>query len=396
MDEKAALDTLVWVALVSAAAPLLDVLLRGRLPQVVLLLIGGIVIGPQVLGLGDPQSIEVLAELGLGFLFLVAGYEVEPSILRDAVTKRALVAWFGSLALALVLVGGLAAVGFVHSYVAVSLAMTTTALGVLLPLLREHDLSGGTFGRSVLATGAVGEMLPVLAIAVFLGSRGELVALASLTAVGVLALVLTYVPRLVHGTWIHRAYHANLDDTAQASVRATVLLLVLFLAVAFDFGLDVVLGAFLAGFVLRLLGPREGAAALEHKLDVIGYGFFIPIFFISSGMGLDVDSIANAPQRLVVFFVLLLVVRGIPTIVAFRGVLPGPDRLELGLLAPTALPLLVAITQIGLDNGTMLPANAAALVGAGAVTLLVLPATTLALRSRRERRVPVAAARDRG
>ncbi|MGO4255015.1 cation:proton antiporter [Marmoricola sp. RAF53] len=393
MDEGTALDTLVWVALISVAAPLLDVLLRGRLPQVVLLLVGGIVIGPEVLKLGDPQSIQVLAELGLGFLFLVAGYEVEPAILRDAVTKRALVAWFGSLALALVLVGGLAATGFVHSYVAVSLAMTTTALGVLLPLLREHDLSGGTFGRSVLATGAVGEMLPVLAIAVFLGSRGEVVALVSLAAVGVLALLLSYLPRLINGTWIQRAYRANLDDTAQASVRATVLLLVLFLAVAFDFGLDVVLGAFLAGFVLRLLGPQEGAAALEHKLDVIGYGFFIPIFFISSGMGLDIDSIAHAPQRLVVFFVLLLVVRGIPTIVAFRGVLPRPDLVDLGLLAPTALPLLVAITQIGLDNGTMLPANAAALVGAGAVTLLVLPATALAVRSRRERRETVSADR---
>ncbi len=388
MNEETALQTLLWVAVIAAAAPLLDELVRGRLPQVVLLLVGGIVIGPQVLGLGDPDSIEVLAELGLGFLFLVAGYEVEPSVLRDAVTKRALMAWFASLLLALALVGALAAVGFVHAYIAVSLAMTTTALGVLLPLLREHDLTGGRFGRSVLSTGAVGELLPVLAIAVFLGSRGELVALISLAAVGVLALVLTYVPRVVEGTWIHRSFHSHLDDTAQASVRATVLLLVLFLVVAFDFGLDVVLGAFLAGFVLRLLGPQEGAAALEHKLDVIGYGFFIPIFFVSSGMGLDIDSIAEAPQRLVIFFVLIVLIRGLPTFFAFRGVLPGPERLQLAVLAPTALPLLVALTEIGLDNGTMLPANAAALVGAGALTTLVLPASALALRKRQGSHVP--------
>jgi Kef-type K+ transport system membrane component KefB len=399
MSDGVALETLFWIVLISAAAPMLDALLKGYLPQVVLLLFGGIVIGPQVLDLGDPARMEVLAELGLGFLFLVAGYEIDPKVLRGVATRRAIFAWLGSLMLGLVLVGFLDAIGFVRAYVAVSLAMTTTALGVLLPLLRERSLLDTSLGRSVLSTGAVGELLPVIAIAVFLGTRGELVALASLGAVGVLALLLSLVPKLVDGTWLHTAFQANLDSTVQASVRATVLLLVMFLWVAFDFGLDVVLGAFLAGCVRRLLGPEEGAEQLEHKLDVIGYGFFIPTFFVVSGMNLDIDSIIESPQRLVVFFVLLIVVRSVPTYVAFRGLLPSAERLQLGLFAATALPLLVAITHIGLDNGTMLPANAAALVGAGALTVLILPTTALFLHGRRqdehgEREVAVDSAKE--
>jgi len=382
VDERAVLESLLWVAVVSAAAPLLAVLFRGHVPQVVLLLVGGVLVGPQAMGLASPQDIQVLAEVGLGFLFLVAGYEVEPRVLvHNPLAHRALLAWFASVGLALAVVGVLAVTGFVHAYVAVALALTTTALGVLLPLLRERDLTDSDFGQSVLASGAVAEVLPVLAIAVFLGTRGEFVAILSLAGVALLAVALVVIPRRLRGTWVDTAFHSNLDDTAQASVRATVLLLIFFLFIAFDFGLDVVLGAFLAGVVLRTLGPKD-AVALEHKLDVIGYGFFIPVFFVSSGMALDIDSIAEAPQRLAVFFVLMLVVRGVPTFLAYRGRLPARERVEVALLAATALPLLVAITHLGLENGTMLPENAAALVGAGALSVLVFPAVALASHGR--------------
>ena len=295
--------------------------------------------------------------------------------------KRAYGAWAVSLVVALVVVGGLEAAGLVNAYVAVSLALTTTALGVLLPLLRDRGLLSTRFGDAVLATGAVGEMLPVLAVAIFLGTRGRFVALISLAAIALLAVVLTVVPRWFSGTRLHLAFTETQNDTRQSAVRATVLLLVLFLTIAFDFGLDAVLGAFLAGMVLRQLGPTE-PEAFEHKLDAVGYGFFIPVFFVTSGMNLDIDSIADNPLRLVLFFVLLLLVRGLPTVVAYRGMLPLRDRVELGLLAATALPLLVAITHIGLANGTMLPENAAALVGAGALSVLLFPALALASHAR--------------
>jgi Kef-type K+ transport system membrane component KefB len=381
MDTTATLQTLLLVCLVSAAAPLLTTMVGGHVPQVVLLLVGGVLIGPQVLGIAEPELVQLIAEVGLGFLFLIAGYEVEPRLLREPVATRAFAAWAASLVLALVVVGVLAAAGLVQAYVAVSLALTTTALGVLLPLLRDRGLLSTGFGDAVLTTGAVGEMLPVLAVAIFLGTRGSFVALLSLAAIALLAAVLAVVPRRFAGTALHRAFTQTQDDTRQSAVRATVLLLVLFLTIAAEFGLDAVLGAFLAGMVLRQLGPTD-PEAFEHKLDAVGYGFFIPVFFVVSGMNLDIQSIADNPLRLVLFFTLLLVVRGVPTVIAYRGMLPLRDRVELGVLAATALPLLVAITQIGLANGTMLPENAAALVGAGALSVLLFPALALASHAR--------------
>ena len=150
------------------------------------------------------------------------------------------------------------------------------------------------------------------------------------------------------------------------------------LLVAADFGLDVVLGAFLAGVVLRRWAPGD-TEALEAKLDAVGYGFFIPVFFVTSGMSLDLRSIIEAPARLIVFFVLFLVVRGLPALLFYRHQLPLRGRIQMMLLTATALPLLVALAEIGLASGTMLPENAAALVGAGVLSVVVYPAVAVGL-----------------
>ena len=126
----------------------------------------------------------------------------------------------------------------------------------------------------------------------------------------------------------------------------------------------------------------ESAPALEDKLDVVGYGFFIPVFFVYSGMTVDLHSIASAPLRLLLFFVLLIVVRGLPALLVYRRVLSLRERLQVVLVTATALPLLVALSEIGLRNGTMLPENAAALVGAGVLTVVALPTIAIAMRSR--------------
>ena len=148
--------------------------------------------------------------------------------------------------------------------------------------------------------------------------------------------------------------------------------------IASYFGLDVVLGAFLAGVVLRRWAPGD-VHTLEAKLDAVGYGFFIPVFFVTSGMSLDLHSIAESPARLVVFFVLFLVVRGLPALLFYRRDLPMRERVQMMLLTATALPLLVALAKIGLESGTMLPENAAALVGAGVLSVIVFPAVAVSL-----------------
>ena len=380
-DLSQALSSLFVVAMVAALAPLVvGLLARLRVPQVVILISGGVVIGPQVLGWAEPASIGLLANVGLGFLFLLAGYELDLTLFRQKAGRLALVGWAVTVVLALAVVGLLEAAGLVRAFVPVALALTTTALGTLLPILRDNDMLGGPFGRYVLAAGAVGEFLPVVAIAIFLGANGKFLGLISLCAVGALALLLTVAPRLAPGR-VARIMREGEHATAQTTLRWTVALLLLLLVVANDFGLDVVLGAFLAGVVLRRWAPGD-VHALEQKLDAVGYGFFIPVFFVASGMGLDMRSIVEAPGRLILFFVLLLAVRGLPTLLVYRTALPLAQRVELVFLAATALPLLVALSAIGLATGIMLPANAAALVGAGVLSVLVFPAAAVRIHRR--------------
>jgi Kef-type K+ transport system membrane component KefB len=383
MDLARGLDTLLLAAAVAALAPMLVALLPGpRIPQVVVLLAGGVLIGPEVLAWAERPEIDLLANVGLGFLFLLAGYELDLHLFQERPGRLAVAAWLVTAAVAAALVGALAAAGFVHAFIPVALGLTTTTLGTLLPILRDNDMLAGRFGRYLLAAGAVGELFPIVAIAVFLGASNKFVALGSLAAVGLLAVVLTQAPRLVRGNRLGRILREGEGTTAQTTLRWTVLLLLLLLVIAEDFGLDVVLGAFLAGIVLRRWAPGD-VHALEGKLDAIGYGFFIPLFFVASGMGLDIRSIAEAPARLGIFFVLLLAVRGVPALVLYRRDLPAAQRVETMFLTATALPLLVALAEIGLRNGTMLRENAAALVGAGALSVLVFPMAAVAIERRR-------------
>jgi Kef-type K+ transport system membrane component KefB len=382
MDLQTGLTTLLVVSVVSACAPFVAALLRRiNLPQVVVLIVGGIVIGPDVLGWADPPSIELLQSVGLGFLFLMAGYELDLDLFREHVGRRAIVAWFVTAVIAVSVTGLLAAVGFVHAFVPVALGLTTTAFGALLPILRDNDMLSGSFGRFILPAGAVGEFLPIVGIAIFLSANGKFMGLISLVAMAVVALLLAWLPRITQGRRVVQIAREGEHATAQITLRITLCLMFLLLVVASDFGLDVVLGAFLAGAVLKRWAPGD-VHSLEVKLDAVGYGFFIPVFFIYSGMTLDLHSIAEAPQRLVVFLVLLLAVRGVPSLFLYRHDLGASQRWQMTFLTATALPLLVALAQIGLSTGHMLPENAAALVGAGVLSVVFFPGVAVALHKR--------------
>ena len=385
MDLTKGLDDLVAVALVAALAPLVVAMLPGpRIPQVVIFLLGGVLIGPHVLGLADTASIQLLANIGLGFLFLLAGYELDPRLLRQQPGRLAIGGWLMSAAIAVGVTAGLTAAGYIRDYVPVGLALTTTALGTLLPILRDNNMLGGEFGRYVFAAGAVGELFPILIIAVFLGQRGSFVALASVALVGALALTLTFVPRLARSAAVQRVVTEGQEATGQVTLRWSMVLLFALLAVASRFGLDVVLGAVLAGMVLRgwTRHLNVDAESLEHKFDAVGYGLFIPIFFISSGMSFDLKSISEDPLRLLIFFVLLLVVRGLPSLLVYRRTLAPVQRLEMTFITATSLPLLIALAAIGEQDGVMLPSTAASLIGAGVLSVLVFPLIAVGLHRR--------------
>jgi Kef-type K+ transport system membrane component KefB len=379
VDVETGLRALLVVSIVSAAAPFVCALLaRFRVPQVVVLIVGGVLIGPEVAGLAKPGSVELVANVGLGLLFLLAGYELELDHFRERTGRLAMAGWLISAVVSIAVTGLLAAAGLVHAFVPVALALTTTALGTLLPILRDNDMLGGPLGRHIMPVGAVGEFFPIVGIAIFLGSKGRVYGLLSLVVMCALALGLAWLPRLAHVERFEAISQEGEHATSQTTLRLTVMLLFGLLVFASDFGLDVVLGAFLAGVVLRRWAPGD-VDALEAKLDAVGYGFFIPVFFVASGMGLDLGSIADAPARLVAFFLLLLAVRGLPSLFLYRHDLVVRQRVQMMLLTATSLPLLVALAAVGLDSGEMLPENAASLVGAGVLSVMVFPGLAVAL-----------------
>ncbi len=378
--------SLLLVLTISALAPIVSRLLPGRPPQVLFLIVGGVAIGPHALGLANSQDVELLAGLGLGFLFLLAGHELDPQVLREKAGKQALIAWVISAVAAVAVVGGLAALGFVHAFVPVSIALTTTALGTLLPILRDQNLLAGMFGRFIFAAGAVGELFPILAISLFLGAYKTWWEALIIASIAGLAFLLAMLAKLLGGTRVAAIIGENKHATSQSTLRITLVLLVGLLLITQKFGVEAALGAFFAGMVLRRTSSGH-STDFEEKLDAVGYGFFIPIFFVSSGMALAVQSVVDNPARLVVFFALLLLVRGAPALLVYRKTLSLRERVEMVFLTATTLPLLVALSEIGISSGVMLPENAAALVGAGVLSVAVFP--LIATRLHRHETNPV-------
>ncbi|GAA3800822.1 cation:proton antiporter [Cellulomonas soli] len=343
-----------------------------RVPQVVLLLVGGVAIGPHGWGLSSPEEVVTLSDLGLGFLFLLAGYELEPAALRDRVGRLSGAAWGTSFLFALALVGAVTGTGLQEGALAGAIALTTTALGVVLPILKDAGQLKGPLGRVALAVGAFGELGPIVAMAVLLGARrgGVTAVLLALFALAIAALaVLPSRIRLpVTGRLLRVAEHG----TAQSTVRLTMVLLTGLLAATVALGFDAVLGAFLGGMVLRQWAPGD-VERLEGKLEVVAWGVFVPVFFVSSGMGLDVTAMVREPWLPILLWLLLLVVRGGPLIVLFQRELGRVDRARTALYGATTLPLLVALTELAVNDGAMTDRVATALVGAGLLSVVINP-----------------------
>ena len=380
------LQSLAFIAIVAVLAPIIADALPFRLPGVVLEIIGGIVIGTQVLDLASSTPvIESLSEIGLCFLFLMAGYEIDFARVRGRPMRLALWGWGISLVFGLVTAGILVVEDLAISALLVGLAVTTTAIGTLLPMLRDAGEIETPFGPYVLAAGAVGEFLPIVAIAVLLTSDNPATTIVLLIAF--VALVAVAAAVALHPTppKVLALMRRHLDSSAQLPVRIVVLLVIVLVWIANDLGLDVLLGAFSAGIIVRLLNTGDDAPRVTTKIEAVGYGFMIPIFFIVSGIDFDLDSLlddASTLARLPLFLGMFLLARGVPALLLYRRELDRRDRVALGLFSATALPLVVAITQIGLDTGRMQPNNAAALVGAGILSVTFLPLIAFRLRRR--------------
>jgi Kef-type K+ transport system membrane component KefB len=376
------LDGLLIVVAVAFAAPFLLGLAPGlRIPAVVLEIVAGIVVGPSVLGWVEVDAtIEVLATLGLAFLLFLGGLEVDFHRLRGRLLGLTLRGYALSFAIAVAVSFAFGAAGQVETPLLIAIALGSTSLGVLIPVLKDTGRIESYLGQLVIAGASIADFAAIILLSLFFaGEGGPGATLVLLGALLGLALTVFAVVRGAQRSMRIRADLVRLQDTtAQIRVRGAIVLLVGFAAAAEQLGLEVILGTFAAGAILSLADPDRAMTHpdFRRKLEAIGFGVFIPVFFVTSGIRFDLGALGGSLTMVPLFLLALLVVRGLPALVY------GLDRRETlvaGLLQATSLPFLVATTAIGEELGLIGAGEAAALVGAGLLSVLLFPAAALAL-----------------
>jgi Kef-type K+ transport system membrane component KefB len=349
---------------------------RALVPVVVVEIVLGIVIGPEVLGLANPDDfLDFFASLGLGMLFFFAGYEIDFERIRGIPLRLAALGWLLSLALAYGLGGLLALAGVVLSLVFTGSAMATTAIGTLIPILRDAGELRTRFGRYLLAAGAMGEFGPILLITLlFSTKRAPVEALILLAFIGVAVVTAVIAVRGVGHGW--PLLERTIETSGQLAIRIAVVTIFALATLAASLGLDLLLGGFVAGVIVRLALKDREVGVFESKLTAVGYGFFIPFFFVVSGIKFDLTELFDDPDdllKMLLFLALFLVVRGVPVAVLYRRALEARDRLALAFFSATQLPLVVAITTIAVERGHMRSGTAASLVAAGILSTMLYP-----------------------
>lgn len=379
------LISLVVIAAIAAVVPVIVGLFRLKVAEVVLLLGLGVLCGPELLGwIQLVESISLLSELGLGLLFFLAGLELEQRAIRGLSGTLSSLGWFTSFAIALAMAFLLVHTGKVQDTIGIAIALTSTALGTLLPIVRDRGELDTRFGTFFMGAGAWGEFGPIIAMSVLLSTKSSFAAIASLLIFGVIAGLLAVLPSRLAGDRIRQLLDRGHTTSSQTALRFTMLLLILLIALAGAFGLDVVLGAFIAGVIVRRFSPPAAESRLQVRIEAIGFGFLIPLFFVISGAKLDIISIVENPMPMLLFFVLILLARAAPQWFLYRKAIPDVrERTRFSLYVATALPIIVAVTTLEVDAGVMSGDTAAALVGAGALTVLVFPLVGNALVSGR-------------
>ncbi|MFF4322198.1 cation:proton antiporter [Streptomyces sp. NPDC001568] len=383
--------TFVLIMVVAVLAPILAYGVSRWLsvPLVIFEIVMGILIGPDVLGWAHSGDvIDVLSELGLAMLIFLAGYEIRFDQVKGDTLNRSVVAWLVTLVLGLAAGILLAHGDGFEKGVYIGTALTSTALGTILPVLRDSGDLGSRFGTVMMAMGAVGEFGPIIAMALLLSGRAPAGSAAVLIAFGVLTAAAVFWALRPKPPWFSKVIATTLHSSAQFAVRLVFLLLVAMLALAEVLGLDVLLGAFAAGLITRLVlhgAAPESSEAVLSKVEAIGFGFLVPLFFVVTGIEFDLDALLAGGGTLLllpVFLALFLVVRGLPMWLLAPRDLGRRDRSALVLFGSTALPLVVAITTLGVEAGKVEPGEAAALVGAGMLSVLAFPLLGMRLRAR--------------
>jgi Kef-type K+ transport system membrane component KefB len=391
------------VSLLAFLSPLVVRFIRVPVPDIVIQILFGIIVGPQVLGWARIDvPVRVLSLIGLSFLLFLAGLELDFDRLRGRTLRTAGSAFVLSFVIALGIGGILGASGLVRSPLLIAVILCATSVGIVIPILSDSGEVDTPLGRLVVAGGSLAEVIPVLLLSLLFSEKAgglgsQITLLAAFCALVAAAALLIFGLERWH--WIGRTLLALQDTTAQIRVRAAVALLMGFAALAAGFGLEAILGSFLAGATISLL-DRDRAMThrqFRTKLNAVGYGALVPFFFVSTGMSLDVRSFVTSPgtlARVPVFLVAILIARGLPALLYRKLLSSHREVITAGLLQATSLSIPIVGGSIGVDLGLISPENYVALVAAGLVSVIVFPTTASALT--RHKLVDIATQRGAG
>ena len=382
-----AFDNLLIVVAVTFVAPLtLGFFPSVKLPSVVLEILAGIVIGPSVLGIVHvDEAISVISVLGLAFLLFLAGLEIDFQRLRGQVLRVTLIAFVVSFGIALLVALVLKATGLIETPLLIAIILCATSLGVLIPVLKDAGEISSTFGQLIVAAGTIADFGAVILLSIFFSGEGGVG--STLLLIGGLVVLAVVVFIAVKGADRSSLLRQDLlrlqDTTAQIRVRGAVVLLVGFAAIADSLGLESILGAFIAGAVLSLLDKDEQMThpGFRRKLEAVGFGIFIPVFFVTSGVNYDLDALTSSASNLLmvpIFLAALVAARGLPALF-YRRLLDTKHIAIAGLMQATSLPFIVAAVAIGEDLNLVTAAEGAALIGAGLLSVMLFPLIGLGL-----------------
>ncbi|MBE7470217.1 MAG: cation:proton antiporter [Anaerolineae bacterium] len=384
---------LMMVAAVAFAVPLLLGLApRLRLPSVVLEIVAGIVLGPSGLGwVKVDLPIQILALIGLAFLLFLAGLEIEFDRLKGRLLKLSGLSFLVSFGLALLLGFGLMVVGLIEAPLFIAIVLSATALSVLIPALKDTGLIASDFGQLAIAAASIADFATIILLSLFFSREASGLG-AQVVLLGGFALLVVLVGMVLWETerwrWLSAVLIRLQDTTAQIRIRGAFLLLAVLVVIAESFGLEAILGAFIAGALLALLDRDEMMThpQFRHGLEAVGFGVFIPFFFVSSGLRFNLAALfANGSTLILVpvFLAALLLVRGLPALL-YRSLLDGPRLAAAGLLQATSLSFIVVATQIGIELELIDQATSAALVAAGLLSVIIFPLVALTILRRSE------------
>jgi Kef-type K+ transport system membrane component KefB len=384
-------NLLVVVAAGFVSPLVLGLFPRLLLPSVVFELVLGIILGPSVLGwveIDDP--VQVLSLVGLATLLFLSGLEIDFMKLRGKTLRVALLGFAVSFLIAIVIGVAFKAGDLVSQPLFIAIVLSATSLGVVVAVLKDAGQVGSAFGQLVIAGATIADFATVILLSIFFsressGTAAKFILLGSLFVVAIL--VGLVIAGVEHSRKIRETLLRLQDTTAQIRVRGAFLLLIGLVALATQLGLEVILGAFTAGVILTLIDRDEMMTHPEFrtKLEAVGFGVFIPVFFVSSGVSYDLDALTSSGStilRVPLFLAALFLVRGLPALLLYRPLVPKGKVAVSALLQATSLPFIIAATSIGLELDLITPANGAAVIAAGLLSVLLFPAGALTLLKR--------------